>query len=149
MTEMSDPVGVGLINISKGETMKTTWWLRIIGVFYLLLVLGSVWEMFINTNIFGSIIPFGASDLHAFSDAWLIFTLELAVLGVIMLYYARDSSQNRILVLTVAILEIIRGAGGDLIWMSRGWPTAIYIPFTIVHLIIAGTGLYFLRQEAR
>ena len=104
--------------------------------------------MFINTNLFSTIIPFGASDLHAFSDAWLIFTLELGVLGVIMLYYARDSSQNRILVLTVAILEIIRGAGGDLLWMSRGWPTTIYIPFTIVHLMIGVTGLYFLRQEA-
>lgn len=128
--------------------MKTTWWLRIIGVFYLLLVLGSVWEMFINPNLFSTIIPFGASNLHAFSDAWLIFTLELGVLGIIMLYYARDSSQNRILILTVAILEIIRGAGGDLIWMSRGWPTTIYIPFTIVHLMIGVTGLYFLRQES-
>lgn len=128
--------------------MKTTWWLRIIGVFYLLLVLGSVWEMFINPGLFGSIIPFRASGLHAFSDAWLIFTLELAGLGIIMLYYARASSQNRILVLTVAILEIIRGAGGDLIWMSRGWPTAIYIPFTIVHLMIGVTGLLFLWQEA-
>lgn len=128
--------------------MKTTWWLRIIGVFYLLLVLGSVWEMFINPNLFDKIIPFGINELHAFSDAWLIFTLELGGLGVIMLYYARDSSQNRILVLTVAILEIIRGAGGDLIWMSRGWPTAIYIPFTIVHLMIGVTGLLFLWQEA-
>ena len=130
--------------------MKTTWWLRIIGVFYLFLALGSVWVLFINPNVFGSVIPFGANELslHAFSDAWLIFTLELAVLGVIMLYYARDSSQNRILVLAVAILEMIRGAGGDLLWMSRGWPTSTYIPFTIVHLLIAGTGLYFLWQEA-
>jgi len=140
-----------LINISKGETMKTTWWLRIVGMFYLFLALGSVWVVFINPNIFGSIIPFAANELslHAFSDAWLIFTLELGVLGVIMLYYARVSEQNRILVLTISVLELIRGAGGDLLWMSRGWPTANYIPFTIVHLIIAGTGLYFLRQKAQ
>jgi len=78
----------------------------------------------------------------------LIFTLELGVLGIIMLYYARISEQNRILVLTISVLELIRGAGGDLLWMSRGWPTATYIPFTIVHLLIAGTGLYFLWQEA-
>jgi len=45
------------------------------------------------------------------------------------------------------VLELIRGAGGDLLWMTRGWPLANYIPFMIVHLIIAGTGLLFLRQE--
>jgi len=131
--------------------MKTTWWLRIVGVFYLFLALGSIGVVFFNPNLFGSIIPFRTDEisLHAFSDAWLIFVLELGVLGVIMLYYARASAQNRILVLTVSILELIRGAGGDLLWMSRGWPTTTYIPFTIVHLLIAGTGLYFLQQEAR
>ena len=130
--------------------MKTTWWLRIVGVFYLFLALGSIGVVFINPNLFGSIIPFRTNELslHAFSDAWLIFVLELGVLGVIMLYYARASAQNRILVLTVSILELIRGAGGDLLWMSRGWPVANYIPFTIVHLLIAGTGFYFLRQDA-
>ena len=64
-----------------------------------------------------------------------------------MLYASRDPNSNKILVLTVAILELIRGAGGDLLWMSRGWPTANYIPFMVVHLIIAGTGIYFWRTE--
>ena len=71
----------------------------------------------------------------------------MAVLGVIMLYASREPARNGILVLTVAILELIRGAGGDILWMLRGWPTANYIPFMIVHVIIAGTGLFFLRQE--
>ncbi len=65
-----------------------------------------------------------------------------------MLYAAGEPARNTILVLTVSILELIRGAGGDLLWMSRGWPTANYIPFMIVHLIISGTGLYFLRKES-
>jgi hypothetical protein len=30
-------------------------------------------------------------------------------------------------------LELVRGAGGDLLWMARGWPPANYIPFLIVH----------------
>jgi hypothetical protein len=100
--------------------------------------------------MFGAMNPFAAdaSALRAFADAWLIFVLEMGVLGAIMLYYARDSAHNRILVLTVSMLELIRGAGGDLLWMSRGWPTTNYIPFMIVHLIIAGTGLFFLRQES-
>ena len=129
---------------------KTTWWLRLVGGFYLLLALTSLRVLFVDPQMFGAMNPFAAdaSALRAFADAWLIFVLEMGVLGAIMLYYARDSSDNRILVLTISILELIRGAGGDLLWMLRGWPTANYIPFMIVHLIIAGTGLFFLKQEA-
>ncbi len=130
---------------------KTTWWLRSVGVFYLILTLASGWVIFVNANLFGAMFPFSANELslRAFSDAWLIFVLEMGVLGVIMLYASRDPAPNKILVLTVATLELVRGAGGDMLWMSRGWPTANYIPFMIVHLIIAGTGFYFLQQEAQ
>ena len=129
---------------------KTTWWLRLVGGFYLLLALASLRVLFVDPQMFGAMNPFAADAqaLRAFADAWLIFVLEMGVLGVIMLYYARDSARNRILVLTVSVLELVRGAGGDLLWMMRGWPTANYIPFKIVHLIIAGAGLFFLRRES-
>lgn len=110
----------------------------------------SLWVVFINPQLFGAMFPFSANELslRAFSDAWLIFVLEMGVLGIIMLYASRDPARNGILVLTVSILELIRGAGGDLLWMSRGWPTANYIPFMVLHLIIAGTGLLFGQQES-
>ena len=129
---------------------KTKWWLRIVGAFYVLLALASCWVLFINPQLFGAMFPFSANTLsmRAFSDAWLIFVLEMGVLGVIMIYASREPARNGILVLTVSVLELIRGAGGDLLWISRGWPTANYIPFMIVHLIIAGTGLFFLRQKS-
>ena len=136
---------------AKGLPMtKTTWWLRLVGGFYLLLALTSLRVLFVDPQMFGAMNPFATDEqaLRAFADAWLIFVLELGVLGAIMLYYARSSPYNRILILTVSILELIRGAGGDLLWMSRGWPTANYIPFMVVHLIIAGTGFIFLRQES-
>jgi len=128
---------------------KTKWWLRVVGVFYLLLAFGSLW-LFINPQIFVAMFPYSNDTLsiRAFSDAWLIFALEMGVLGGIMLFAAREPAPNRILVLTIAILEIVRGAGGDFLWMTRGWSTAHYIPFMIVHLIIAFTGIYFLRQES-
>ncbi len=128
---------------------KTKWWLRIVGGFYLLLGVGSLWVLFVNPQTFGDMFPFAAdnSAIRAFSDAWLIFVLEMGVLGSIMVYASREPARNRILVLTVAILELIRGAGGDLLWMTRGWPTSNYIPFMIVHLIIAVSGILFLRQE--
>ena len=96
---------------------KTTWWLRIVGGFYLLLALTSLRVLFVDPQMFGTMFPFSAEPLavRAFADAWLIFVLEMGVLGAIMLYYARDPAHNRILVLTVSILELIRGAGGDLI----------------------------------
>lgn len=129
---------------------RTTWWLRIVGVFYVVLALTSLRVLFFDPQMFGTMNPFAgdAIALKAFSDAWLIFVLEMGVLGFIMLYYAGDPSHNKILVLTVSILELIRGAGGDLLWMLRGWPTTNYIPFMIVHLIIAGMGFFFLRQES-
>ena len=128
---------------------QTTWWLRVVGGFYLLLALTSLWVLFVDPHMFGAMNPFAADAqaLNAFADAWLIFVLEMGVLGVIMLYYARDSAHNKILILTVSILELVRGAGGDLLWTLRGWPAANYIPFMILHLIIAGTGLFFLRRS--
>ena len=129
---------------------KTRWWLRVVGGFYLLLVLGSFWVLFFNPRLFGNMFPYSADEtaIRAFSDAWLIFVLEMLVLGIIMLYASRQPEQHRTLVLTIAILELVRGAGGDLLWMTRGFPTANYIPFMIVHVIIAGTGIWFWRQES-
>ena len=128
---------------------KTKWWLRLVGGFYLLLVVGSFWVLFINPRLFGDMFLYSVDDtaVRAFSDAWLIFVLEMFALGIIMLYVSRRPEGNEFLVMTVAILELIRGADGDLLWMSRGWSTANHIPFMIVHLIIAGTGILFLRQE--
>jgi len=128
---------------------KTKWWLRAVGGFYLLLVAGSFWVMFINPRLFGDMFPYSTDPIaaRAFSDAWLIFVLEMLVLGIIMLYASRQPERNGILVVTVAILELIRGAGGDLLWMTRGFPTANYIPFMIVHIVIGFTGIFFLRQE--
>ena len=128
---------------------RTMWWLVLVGGFYLLLSLASLRVLYVNPQMFGAMNPHAvdAKALQAFGDAWLIFVLEMGVLGIIMLYYARRSPSNRNLVLTVSILELVRGAGGDLLWMMRGFPSENYVPFMIVHLIIAGTGLFFLRQE--
>lgn len=128
---------------------KTKWWLRIVGGFYLLLGGGSLWVLFINPQTFGAMFPFAAdnSAIRAFSDAWLIFVLEMFGLGGLMLYAAQQPARHGSLVLAVAILELLRGAGGDLLWMARGWPMTNYLPFMVVHLIIGVSGLVFLRQE--
>jgi len=128
---------------------NTQWWLRAVGGFYLLLALTSLWVLFANPQMFGAMFPFAADALsiRAFSDAWLIFVLEMAGLGAMMLYAAQHPARNGLLVLTVAVLELLRGAGGDLWWILRGWPVANYLPFMVVHIGIALTGLWILRQE--
>lgn len=130
---------------------KTKWWLQIVGGCYLLLGGTSLWVLFVNPQTFGEMFPFASDNnsIRAFSDAWLIFVLEMLGLGGIMLYAAQKPVQNKVLVITVAILELIRGAGGDLLWMSRGWPTENYIPFMILHIVIALTGLMFVQQESK
>lgn len=117
---------------------KIQWWLRGVGSFYLLLALTSLWVLFINPQLFGEMFPFAADALsiRAFSDAWLIFILEMAGLGAMMLYGSQNPARNGILVLTVAVLELV-----------RGWPVANYLPFMVVHIGIALTGLWTLRQE--
>ena len=129
---------------------RTKWWLRAVGSFYLILAITSLWVLFVNPGLFGAMFPFAAeaSTVRAFSDAWLIFVLEMAVIGAVMLYAARNPAGHRILVATVALLELVRGAGGDLLWMARGWPAANYIPFMLLHLTIALTGFWCLRRDA-
>jgi hypothetical protein len=129
---------------------KTKWWLQIVGGIYLLLVVGSFWVLFVNPRLFGNMFPYSADEtaVRAFSDAWLIFVLEMLVLGIIMLYASRRPEHNGMLVVPIAVLELIRGAGGDLLWIMRGFPTINYIPFMIVHVIIAITGIIFMRQES-
>jgi len=104
--------------------IKTKWWLHFVGGFYLLLVAGSFWVMFINPRLFGDMFPYATDETaaRAFSDAWLIFALEMLVLGTVMLYASRQPECSGILVVTIAILELIRGAGGDLLWLRRGYP---------------------------
>lgn len=128
---------------------KTKWWLILVGSFYLLLGVMSLWVLFVNPQTFGEMFPFSSdgNSIRAFSDAWLIFVLEMLGLGGIMIYASKEPARNKILVITVAILELIRGAGGDLLWMSRGWSITNYIPFMVVHLIIAISGFLFWRQE--
>jgi len=129
---------------------KMKWWLILVGGFYLLLAGSSLWVLFVNPQLFGTRFPFASNSqsIRASSDAWLIFVLEIGVLGVLILYATRDPSHARVLLMVVSVLELIRGAGGDLLWTMRGWPTANYMPFMIVHLISGFTGLIFLRQKS-
>lgn len=77
---------------------KITWWLRIVGVFYLFLAVASAWVIFVIPNLFGSMFPYSANELSlcAFCDAWLIVVLEMGALGVIcyLVHEARQKTES-------------------------------------------------------
>ncbi|MCK6540312.1 MAG: BphX family protein [Anaerolineales bacterium] len=129
---------------------KLKWWLRIVGVFYLLLTLMNFYALFLGSaQMFTETLPapMNAEPLagQAFADAWLIFVFELGVLGVMSLVAARAPLQNQIMVWVIVWAELFRGVVADAIWIARGYSTS-YLIFIAIHLVIIATGVVFLRQ---
>jgi hypothetical protein len=130
---------------------KLKWWLRIVGVFYLLLTLMNLYILFFSD---GQMIanqlpaPMNTDPLasQAFADMSLIFVLELGVLGAMSLVASRDPDKNRIMAWVIIWAELFRGVVGDVIWIARGYNAVTYIVFAVIHLAIALTGIMFLRQ---
>ncbi|MBL8045594.1 MAG: BphX family protein [Anaerolineales bacterium] len=130
---------------------KLIWWMRIVGVFYLLLTAMNIWALFLGgIQLLADTLPAPMNTdplaVRAFADAWLVFVFEFGVLGAMLLYATRYPAQSRLLVLAVIGAEIFRGVVADIVWIMRGYDAASYIPFIIIHLIIIVTGLVFLRQ---
>jgi len=128
---------------------RTTWWLRVVGAFYLLLTLMNLYGIFVNPQVFNTSLPFPAEGfvLRAFTDAWLVFVLEMGALGAAMLYASRDPARSRALVLAIIIAEVFRGIAADAIWITRGYSAATYALSIGIHVIIIATGILFLRKE--
>lgn len=129
---------------------KLKWWLRIVGVFYLLLTLMNFYGLFLGgAQMFTETLPapMNAEPLagQAFADAWLVFVFEFGVLGVMSLVAARAPLQNQIMVWAIVWAELFRGVVADAIWIARGYSTS-YLIFIAIHLVIIATGVVFLRQ---
>jgi hypothetical protein len=130
---------------------KLKWWFRIVGVFYLLLTLMNTFFLFFGDGqMFADTLPapMNAEPLavRAFMDAWLVFILELGVLGVMALVASRNPIQNKIMAWVIIWAEVFRGVLGDVIWIGRGYSASSYIVFIVIHLIIIITGVLFLKS---
>lgn len=132
---------------------KTKWWLLIVGILYLALTAMNVFGVALDSD--GSMvrdtIPFAVDDngLHAFVDAWMTFIFALGALGVILVFASRRPHRSGMLVLAVVAGELSFGVGGDMWLIARGYSASSYIPFTILHLAIAATGIMLLRGELK
>jgi len=127
------------------------WWMRLVGGFYIFLAVMSLPP--IRANGFLSVFPelAGQQATLAFElliDAWVMFGLELGVIGVMLIVFSRAPLQALSLVYTVIGLEIVRGVLDDIYMITRGYSVGFYIGFIAVHLLIIVTGLAFSRQRA-
>jgi hypothetical protein len=130
---------------------KTKLWLRIIGIFYLLLVAMNFYFLVANLDVISDTIPFPVDEngVRAFVDAWFTFIFALAALGAVALYASTKPERAAMLVLAVVAGELSYGVGGDIWLISRGYDATSYIPFSMLHLIFAVTGIFLLRGELK
>jgi len=128
---------------------KTTWWLRVVGSFYVLLTLFNLALLIVNPGFYRASLPFPADELavRAFVDAWLIFILELGALGLAMLIASRNPAGSRQLIWAILFAEVLRGIVGDIIWLGRGYSVAMYGGFIVLHVVVIATGILVLRSE--
>ncbi len=126
------------------------WWMRIVGGFYLLLTMMNLWGLFINASFFSSNLPPGfAVDtlaVRAFTAAWMVYVFELGAIGTALLYGARNSAANMILVWLVVLAELFRGVLADAIWIQRRCSATRYGVFIAIHILIIGTGIWLVRR---
>ena len=106
---------------------KVSWWFRVVAVLYFLFMLMNV-SMKLN--------------LGEHSE-----TLTWAVLGALMLYFSFRPAQAKVLVLTVALLELFVWVPGTIALVVSGMSVSAGIIFILLHLIIGAAGLWFLRHE--
>lgn len=132
---------------------KLQWWMRIVGVFYLLLTLMNFYGLFINPDFFQSNLPekFNSEPLAvaSFREAWMVFIFELGAIGAVLLYASKNPLANKIMVWLVILAELFRGVLCDAIWIKNGYDASGYIPFIIIHLIIIITGWIFLKNAEK
>ena len=132
-------------------------WMYVVGAIYVLM--GVRLLPWIN----GSMIESGLGDVAApgidlepessffqFAVDWMgVLGLDLIVLGVALLYAARnDPARHRLLIHVVIWLEATRGVLVDVWIISRSYSSAgFYVGFIVFHLVLIGTGVAALRSS--
>ena len=132
---------------------KLTWWMRIVGVFYVL-------QFVAMAIVRAPIRTFGPDGALAQADAgepvarflvdtWLIFGLEVLAVGVCLLIASRRRAWAAGAVWTVIAIEATRGILADAIMVARGTEVAGYLVWIAIHSTVIVTGLRAIRSARR
>lgn len=127
-------------------------WMKVVGALYVVnaiflvatYLIPALGEASVEARVAGAD---PANPLYDFAlDTWLMFGLELLVVGAALLFASRSAWANRILAIAVIALELIRGIVDDLIWIASGYPPASYVGWILIHAAIVVTGILVLRR---
>lgn len=135
---------------SNAATTTLGWWMRSVGVFYLLQL---VMLVFVRAPIRAQGPP-GALALAAAGDpmarfvvdTWVIFGLEVGAIGAALLMASRRPDQASPLVWTIIGIEIARGIVADIYLLARGNDVTVPAVWMVIHAAVIATGLLALRR---
>ena len=129
---------------------RLTWWMRIVGGFYLLQF---VMMVFVRAPIRavgpqGALAQAAAGDLTAsfLVDTWVTFGLEVGAIGAVLLIASHAPGQAIALVWAVIAIELARGIADDIYMLARGYDVTTYAIWIFLHTAVIVTGLLSLRN---
>jgi hypothetical protein len=130
-----------------------TWWLRIVGVLYLLEGGGLTLMALFAADQFAATwasAPVGSLDdiaVRGIRVAGLPGVLTWVLLGVMMLIFSRVPARASLLVVTVAAWELLVWLPADLVGIFSGFATARAISLITFHVVVGVSGLLLLRRS--
>jgi hypothetical protein len=128
------------------------WWLRIVGVLYLLEGAFTTALALFDRAEFAAMwasTEAGALDELAIRGAQIAgmpAVLTWLLLGVLMLVYSRAPEKARVLVITVALWELLVWIPSDVVGSFYGFTMPRTLGLVAVHLAIGLSGLLLLRR---
>lgn len=131
------------------------WWLRIVGVLYVLEGAGTTALALFDRAEFAAIwasTEAGALDELAIRGAQIAgmpAVLTWVLLGVLMLVYSRMPEKARVLVVIVALWELLVWIPSDIVGSFYGFTLPRTAGLIAVHLAIGLSGLLLLRRAAK
>jgi hypothetical protein len=128
------------------------WWLRIVGVLYLIEGLGTTIMAIVDPGEFAAIwasAPASSLDavaVRAAKLAGLPGVMTWVLLGAMMLIYSRAPAKATLLVIIVVAWELLVWLPVDIVASFNGFELPRTITLVAVHLVIGVSGMLILRR---
>ena len=131
------------------------WWLRIVGVLYVLEGGGVTALALADRAEFGAM--WASTEATALDElairgiqvAGLPGVMTWVLLGVLMLVYSRMPEKARVLVMTVALWELLVWIPSDIVGSFNGFTMPRTVALVAIHAVIGVSGLLLLRRAAK
>ena len=124
------------------------WWMRVVGVFYVLLFVGVLTRRPIRTEGPPGVLEQAAAGdpiARFVIDTWTTLGLAIFVIGGMLLFCSREPEFAHSLAWTVVALEGAWGIPIDLYKIARGYNRSALSIFVCIHVVIVITGVLALR----